>query len=163
MRPRTKNFVWKCNERLQRHLWLANYNKRVIPRSSTCPSGACLCRLWLGDLLTLTSSTNWTNFASSCLRLLIFFVGWSIVSISSVRTASTNFSDGLRLLAETHGAVDSMDFEVCADKSICFRTEDASRSARIDVGVVFVPNHKQQQNEIYLQLPIPFSSDPVSI
>ena len=29
------------------------------------------------------------------------------------------------------------------------------------LGVVFVPNHEYQQNEIYLQLGIPFSSDLV--
>ena len=81
--------------------------------------------------------------------------------VLSDTTASTNLSDGLRPLAETRGSVDSVDFRVCADNSICFRTGDASRSARINVGVVFVPNDEYQQNEIYLQLGIPFSSDLV--
>jgi len=62
--------------------------------------------------------------------------------VLSDTTASTNLSDGLRPLAETRGSVDSVDFRVCADNSICFRTGDASRSARINVGVGFIPDHK---------------------
>ena len=75
----------------------------MIPQSSTCPSGVCLCHLWLGDLLTLIYSTNWTNFASSCLCLLIF-VGWRIVSISKSKLECkevVSLSEWLIVLSDT--------------------------------------------------------------
>jgi len=119
-------------------------------------SKICLILLALTDLLRrLKDSVNIEVKAAVSLSEQLI--------VLSDTTASTNFSDSLRPLAETHGPVDSVDFGVCADNSICFRTEDASPSARIDVGVVFVLNHDQQQNEIYLQLRIHFSSDLVSI
>ena len=76
--------------------------------------------------------------------------------VNSVTTASSNFSNSLWSLAETHGLVDSINFGVYTDKSICFKTEGALQIARIDIGIGFISNHKQQHNEKYMQLPIPF-------